>query len=705
LVPVGTPKKRFKDLPDRATAEGLLATSEKTVAMEDSPRKLVEGRGQYVNDLHLPNMLHLAIVRSPHARAKLLKVNGGINHSELKATLASVGEGASEGSGAVLPALATGYVNYVGQPVAAVLGEDLYKAVDALDEVEVDYEPLVPVIDPEQAVASPPIHPGTDSNILSETQFGKNFDLPDAPLIVEDTLLNRRITPNPLEPRGIVADYDGSKLTVWASTQSVHAWKEGLCESLGLDVRSVRVIQTDTGGAFGSKGGIYPEYIIACYASMKTGRPVKWIETRIEHLTATNQGRGARSKMTVYANRNGKVLGLKADLLIDAGAYGHGMGAMAPWWIGYQMTGPYSIQKVFVDARSVYTNKVPLGPYRGAGRPEAAMFIERMMDLLADELKMDPVEVRLANASEAPFVSPLGLKLDPFRPFLESAIKELGYHDRKQGESVGFSSFVLIPAAQPGESARIAVKQGRVKVWMGGSTHGQRHDVFARILVSEELEVPQSIIEIEKSDTDELDEGVGSWGSRTTVAGGAAVVEASRKVKAQATAKLGEYSPEGLLKHEFDVTVFVSQKDQVNAFGANLVTAYLDTYGIARLKECRAYYDVGRALNPAMIESQVIGGSAQGIGQVLTEEAKYDEDGQLLTATIADAGILGALTMPNVIVKLAHVPSRLPHGAKGVGESPTMGVPPAAMRAIEKLVGKRLRETPIPLESLTVKNQ
>lgn len=326
------------------------------------------------------------------------------------------------------------------------------------------------------------------------------------------------------------------------------------------------------------------------------------------------------------------------------------------------------------------------------------MFIERMMDLLADELKIDPVEVRLRNASPEPFTSPLGVKLDPFKPFLESAITQLGYHDKRAGESVGFSCFVLIPAAQPGESARIAVKGGRVKVWLGTSTHGQAHDVWARMLVSEELNIPQSVIDFEKSDTAELDEGVGSWGSRSTVVAGAALIEVARKIKADATSRLGKYSPTEMLNQDLDATVFRSQKEQVNAFGANLVTAQLDESGNIRLKKCVAYYDVGRQLNPGMIESQIIGGTAQGLGQVLTEEIKYNDEGQLLTATITDAGILSASIMPPVEVKLATNPSPLPHGAKGVGESPTMGVPPAAVRAIEKLVGRRLRETPIPIE-------
>ncbi len=213
-------------------------------------------------------------------------------------------------------------MNYVGEPIAAVLGDDPYLAEDKMDEVEVEYEPLKAVVDPEQALVSPPIHVGTGSNVFSSFQLGKQFHLDSAPVVSEDTLLNRRISPNPLEPRGLVADYDGSLLTVWASTQSVHAWKEGLCESLGLDPKSVRIIQMDTGGAFGSKGGIYPEYVIACYAAMKMKRPVKWIETRMEHEMATNQGRGARAKMRLHADRTGRVQGLVAELLIDGGAYG-----------------------------------------------------------------------------------------------------------------------------------------------------------------------------------------------------------------------------------------------------------------------------------------------------------------------------------------------------------------------------------------------
>lgn len=670
------------------------------MSSENTSRRLIEGHGKFINDLQLPDMLHMAIVRSPHARAKVLKVSGGINASELQANLASVGEGATTSPGIAEPIFASDYVNYVGQPVAAVLGKDVYAAEDLLDDVAVDYEPLSPVIDPEQALSADPIHLGSKSNIAATFQQGIQFDI-DAQVTLEDTLMNRRICPNPLEPRGLVAKYDGTRLTIWASTQSVHAWKSGLCASLKLDPAIVRVVQMDTGGAFGCKGGIYPEYIIASYAAMKTKKPVKWIETRMEHLMATHHGRGARAKMKIYAKKTGEVLGLKTELLIDAGSYAPGMGLSAPKWIGFQISGPYTIPNVFVDATAVFTNKVPLGPYRGAGRPEAAMFIERMMDLLADELKIDPVEVRMRNVSDDMFTSPLGLKINPFKPFLKSAIQELDY-ERRKSDQTGFSCFVLITSVEPGESAKIAVRKGRVKIWMGGSSHGQRHDIWAQALLSEQLDVSPTLFDIEHSDTDELNEGVGSWGSRTAVAGGAALMEASRKIKELVAEKVGEYSSQKLLEHDFEVTVFQPQEGQFTSFGANLVTAKIDELGRVGVKECIAYYDVGRPLNLALTESQVIGGTAQGIGQVFTEEIIYDQEGQPLIATIGDAGLPNALMIPKIIVKLAKVPSHLPHGAKGVGESPTMGIPPATLRAVERVIGTRLRETPIPIEKVTL---
>lgn len=669
--------------------------------MTDDVDRFLTGKATYVADLALPGMLHLKIVRSIYGRARLLRVEGGITGSELKATLTSVGEGATEGKGVVAyPVLALDRVNYVGQPIAGVLGRSAVEAEDLAESVEVDAEPLKAIVDPEEALHAEPIHPGTSSNAFGMAHVGRKFPDPNAPVVLEETLRNERIVPNPLETRGVVTEWDGRRLTVHASTQSVTSFQEGFCQSLHLPKAAVRVVQMDTGGAFGSKGGIYPEYIVAAYASMREKRPVRWIETRYEHLQATEQGRGCRARMKVFAARSGRVEAVRGDLLVDGGAYSAGMGEFSPKWIGYQLTGPYAIPKAHIEGRAVYTNKVPLGPYRGAGRPEAAFFIERMMDFLADELRMDPVDVRLRNAQDTEWKSPTGLEVPPFRPFLEDAIRELGYRGRAVNRNVGFSSFILVPAANSGEGGRIAVRDGRIKVWLGGNPHGQGHEVFVRKLVSEELGIPEDRIDLEKSDTDALDRGVGTWGSRSAMVGGGAALEVAQKLKEAVRRKHGTYSAETLLAGDYDAKVFFRPKGNYNSFGANLVTADLDETGSVRVRECAAFYDVGQVLNPAMVESQVAGGSAQGIGQVLSEAAVYDEDGQVLTPTLADAGVLSATEMPRFVVKTAETRSDLPHGAKGVGESPTIGVPPALMRAIERQAGKRLTRTPLRPEEL-----
>lgn len=670
---------------------------------KDSAPSFVAGRGRYVGDIHLEGMLHLKLVRTPFARALIAKVKGGINGSELTAVVPAAGEGAFGGvpPTAPYPVLAHNYVSYVGQPVAAVLDADPYRAEDLAEEVEVDYESLKPLVDPEEALRFEPIHPTTDSNMVSRFQMGQDF-ADDAPVILEDTLVNERISPNPMEPRGLVARYDGSRLTVWASTQSVHTWKGGICAALHLPPEAVRVLEMDTGGAFGSKSALYPEYVVACYAAIKTRRPVKWIEGRVEHLQSTNQGRGARGRVKVYADRNGRVLGMKADVLTDAGAFAVGLGSITPRFIGMQVLGPYAIGKAFVTATAVYTNKVPQGPYRGAGRPEAAFLHERMMDMLADELKLDPVEVRLRNASAEPLVSPLGMKIEAFEPFLRSAVAELGYARRTVESPVGFSTFVLMSAAQPGESARVAIREGRVLVWLGGSDSGQDFGEIAKTVLSEELGLPKEVIELESGDTDQLDQGIGSWGSRSAIVATAALTEAAAKLKGQAREKLGAgIAAEEMLKHEFDVTVFHRITEQANSFGANLVRMSLDgETGQARAIECFAYYDAGRVLNRTMAEGQVIGGTGQGIGQVLYEMVPYNQDGQPLAATLVDSGPILAPLMPEVTVTFAREPASGPRRVNGLGEAPTTGVPPAAVRSLERTLGRRLRKTPLSPEDL-----
>ena len=666
---------------------------------EGQERRFVLGKGRYVDDIKMDGMLHMHFVRSPYAHARVLSVSGGINGNELKADMAAVGEDAG-GRGTIrFPALAAEYVNYVGQPVAAVLGEDRYQAEDRADEVDVRYEPLTPVMDPEKSIESEPIHPNAKSNLAAEGTVGKDFK-PNAPVEVEGTFRMARVTPNPLETRGVVAVYDGSVLTIYGSTQSVFSWKEGFVESMHLKEDMVRVVQMDTGGAFGSKGGIFPEYVAAAYAAMKLRRPVKWVESRYEHLMATDQGRGVRAKMKVYADRRGRIMGLKGDILVDTGAYPT-EGDWSTGWIGFQLTGPYSIPQAYITSRIVMTNRVTRGPYRGAGRPEAAFFMERIVDRLADELGIDQAEIRLRNATSKQWTSPTGLSIGPSRPFLREALRAFNYSTRRKKETVGLSWFVLVPAAYGGESGKVAVAGGRVKVWLGGSSHGQGHDVFVRHLVGKELGIMEDLVDFELADTKSLHGGVGSWGSRTAMLGGAAAVEASRKVKAMAKKKLGRsYTPSRMLEGDYEAEVFFKPEGGLNSFGANLVTAKVNSDGLGAIGEIVSYYDVGRALNPVMIESQVTGGSAQALGEVLYERALYSEDGQLLTATLADSGVPHSTEMPRFVVKTASHPSSLPHGAKGVGESPTIGVPPAATRALELVLGRKFASLPIESEQL-----
>ena len=669
-------------------------------ANEDEVR-FVLGKGRFVDDIKMDGMLHLHFVRSPYARARVLSVGGGINGNELKADMAAVGEDAGDSSTVSFPVLATESVNYVGQPVAAVLGGDEYEAEDKSEEVDVQYEPLKPVMDMEKSLDSEPIHPSTKNNLVAESSLGKDFDL-RAPVEVEDTFRMSRVTPNPLETRAVLATYDGSMLTIYGSTQSAFSWREGLATSLRMKEANVRVVQVDTGGAFGSKGGIYPEYVVAAYAAMKLKRPVKWVESRYEHLMATDQGRGARARMRLFADRNGRIKGLKADLLVDAGAYPVGGGAWTPRWIGFQLTGPYSIPRAYVAARAVLTNKVIMGPYRGAGRPEAAYFMERIMDRLADEVGIDQAELRLRNGSSRSWRSPTGLRIGPSKPFMKEAFRAFRYSSRTKRETLGLSCFVLIPASLDGESAKVAVKGGRVKVWLGGTSHGQGHGVFVRKLVAKELGIREDLVDFLPGDTAALSTGVGSWGSRTAIVGGGAVIEASRKLRALAKKKLGRaYSVPRLLEGDYEAEAFFKPKENMNSFGANLVSSKTNS-GRATIGEVSSYYDVGTVLNPVMLESQITGGFAQAIGEVLYERALYSDDGQLLTATIADSGVPHSTEMPKFTVMTASHPSSLPHGVKGVGESPTIGVPPAATRALELALGKKLSTLPIESEQLWI---
>ncbi len=660
---------------------------------------IVNGKGRFVDDISFPGMVHIAFARSNYSRAKLLYVKGGYTARDFPYFMASAGEGATEEDLSLrAPVLASKFAAYLGEPIAAVTGKNRYEAEDNLDSVEIDYDPLKPILDPVEALNSEPVIPGVKTNIISDRYVGKEFSAGEAEIVLEDRLENRRVATNPLETRGIVAAYDGTKLTVWTPTQSAHSVRDGICESMNLGKESVRVIQTDTGGAFGLKGGVYPEYIVAASLAMKLKVPVKWIETRREHLMASRPGRGVVGNMRIHAMKSGVIKGISGDVIVDAGAYGG-----ASWssgWIAFQITGPYAIPNAYFHARSVMTNKVEQGPYRGAGRPEASFMMERMIDLLADEIGADPLDIRLLNAAKDKFRSPTGMEIEASAGFMARAFEKMEYRRLARESKPGISCFALIPAVSDGESCRIKVERGRINVWLGGNAHGQRHDLWVAKLLSGKFGVDPSIIELQLGDTDMLKEGVGSWGSRSAIVGANALLKVADKVIAHVKKDKGAYTARALLSGDYDEYEYANEKGMLISFCANLAVADADAAGNVRVSKLKAYYDVGKALVPDVVVSQIKGGAVQGVGQVLSENIEFDQDGQLMAASLSDSGVLNSVQSPDIDVYLEEVPSRFPHGAKGVGESPTIGVPTALVRAIERSAGIRIRKTPVSPEEI-----
>ncbi|MGE9810243.1 xanthine dehydrogenase family protein molybdopterin-binding subunit [Ferroplasma acidiphilum] len=670
--------------------------------------RYVDGKGKYIDDMTFNNMLYMNVFRSPYGKAKIKNVKGGLNASELKLFYkSSMGEMASLGgksnSAYLEPVFAIDNVNYEGQAIAAVFGKTRYESEDLLNTVSVDYEPMQAVSGIDEALKAPPMHEGTENNILAEAELGEDFDENDIDfdLTIEDTFFNERIIANSMETRGCIADYKDSKLTFYVSTQSVQSVKAGLVQALGLKPEDVRVIQADTGGAFGSKGSFYPEYVMAAYASKKYGKPVKWIETRKEHLEAAYPGRGAKARIKIYARNDGRITGIKGDVYVDAGAYDAGTGGFASRFIAYQITGPYHIEKAYMRAYSMLTNKAPMGPYRGAGRPEAAFFMERMMDLLADRLQMDISEVRLVNASTEPFTSPTGLTVkEATRPFLEKALEEVNYRKISREEKTGIAFFVLIPASRPGESARIDVSNGKITAQLGGNVHGQGHELFVKSILENELQVEQNLISLENGDTAEMEGGVGSWGSRTAIAGASALMKVAGQIKEQVIKKYGKYSPEKLLSGNYSAYDFLKIDYDVNSVNFNMITAERSRGGLVTMKDWYSYYDLGHVLSPVNVIAQITGGVLEGVGQMLSESLRYSPEGQLMTTSISDAGLLTADYAPNCHIKWVENGSPSPSQAKGLGEAPTIGTPAALARAVELVTRNRVVNTPIKLEDI-----
>ncbi len=711
---------------------------------------LLRGEGTYIDNLVIDGALHLAFVRSPIAHAAIRSIDladaramPGVvavysaddldfpNHSGMMQLHPA----------AIRPALARDKVRYVGDAVVAVVAETKTQAVDAAEAVVVDYDALPAVADMESAMDadSPRQFDAMDSNVLMAAREPDGYDpLAGADVIVRGRFENQRLAVVPMEGAAVAVipgdDGDGHQLTVYLGCQMPHMNRGGLAAGFGIEPDSVRLIAPNVGGSFGAKHWA-PEDIVAVKVAMELGRPVKWVETRSENMISMPHGRGQVQYVEMGLRNDGTIVGLRCRVVGDAGAYG-GFGGMLSFGPTRMMSqGVYRIPEIGYDVAVVLSNLAPMGAYRGAGRPEAAAMLERIIDMAAVELGMDPVAIRRRNflqPDEFPYTTVTGVTYDigDYDAALTEALRIADYDAlraeqaarRERGDTrqlgIGICAYVEITAGGSGsEYSEVEVHaDGTATVKAGTSAHGQGHATAYSQLVSGELGIPIESIEFIQSDTALVPRGGGTGGSRSLQLGGSAALEASRAVLEHArslAAELLEAAPEDIVvsaegtlgvagvpsksvtwaevatASEAKGAPLAAEHDFVQSgasfpFGAHVSVVEVDTE-TGRVVPVRhvAVDDCGRILNPMLVDGQVHGGLASGIAQALWEQMVYDDDGNPLTSTLAEYGIPSAAEFPRFEVAHTETPSPLnPLGAKGIGESATVGSTPAVQNAV-----------------------
>ncbi|HEY4410012.1 MAG TPA: xanthine dehydrogenase family protein molybdopterin-binding subunit [Acidimicrobiia bacterium] len=710
--------------------------------LEDGP--ILAGAARYVADLDLPGVLAAVFVRSTmaHARigsvetgeaAKMPGVVGVYTADDLD--LPDIAPFAMAPPAMGRPPLARDTVRHVGEPIVLVVAETPEQAADAAGEVVVDYDPLPAVADAEAALAdgAPVLFPDHGSNLVVEFDFGRTPDVFEgAERIVTARIRNQRLAPVPLEVNGAAAVPDGDgRLTLWVSNQHPFGVRDPLAGTLGLPAENIRVVCPMVGGGFGAKIGLYPEYAVLAAAALRLGRPARWVETRSESMTALVHGRAQIQDIEIGARADGTIVGLRGHLIADVGAY-PGIGAFLPSLTRMMAAGVYAIPKIDVRASVAVTNTTAVGAYRGAGRPEAAALVERAVDMVAAELGLDPVEVRRKNLIprfEEPHTTVVGATYDvgDYTAALDEVLRRAGYDDlraeqrrrREAGDrlalGIGVSVYVEVTGAGPvPEFGSVEVHDdGTVTAQTGTSPHGQGHETAFAQIISATIGVPMEKVKLLHSDTAAVPEGQGTYGSRSLQLGGSSILLAAETVLTMArerAATLLEASPDDVVLFDdgrFGVAGTPArslgweelaaggdgplraeakhpQAGQTYPFGAHVVVVEVDTEtGGVKLQRVVAVDDCGRVLNPLLAEGQVHGGLAQGIAQALFEEMAYDADGTPLTATLADYLVPSAAELPSYETAHTETPTPLnPLGAKGIGESGTIGSTPAVQNAI-----------------------
>jgi carbon-monoxide dehydrogenase large subunit len=736
--------------------------------------KLVTGRGQYVDDLKLPGLAALAFVRSPHAHARVTAVRTDAARAlpgVLRVvTAADLPPLRPTPFMAVVPGLkaspyrclAGDVVDATGVPVAAVVAESAALAREAVELIEVDYDPLPAVADPERALEAdaPLIHPELGTNqAFSVPMKGGDVAVAFARAahVVRLRVEHNRIAGAPMEPRGVLAQFDPGTgdLTLWSTTQNPFLTRADLATMLDFPEQKLRVIAPDVGGGFGVKGPVYREEVIAAALSRELCRPIRWMSTRTEDLLTTLQARAAVSDAEAAFAADGELLGIRVKTIFDLGAHLISLSIVPPLSYSIHVLGPYRLANAELLNVGVYTNTAPTGPYRGSGRPVGVYVIERLLDEGARVIGLDPVEIRRRNfipPDAFPYRTVFGVAYDSghYAQALDRAVELAGYEKlrraqveaRTRGElmGIGVSAYVESTNVLGWESGVVRVERsGKVTAITGSSPHGQGHVTTFAQIVADRLGVAYEDVIVRHGDTLGAPQAIGTFGSRSAGLGGSALARAALDVSAKGrrlAARLLEASPDdveqvpggfrvrgvperiigwdriaefahrpmGLPAEEtpgLEATVFFRQDHPAFSFGAGIavVTVDRDT-GQVRLEKIVAVDDCGNAINPMLVEGQVVGGLAQGIGQALLEHVRYGEDGQLVTGTFMDYAIPRADDMPaDLVLARTVTPSPLnPLGAKGIGEGGACMAPPAIVAAlVDALAPLGVRHADMPL--------
>ncbi|MBI2764722.1 MAG: molybdopterin-dependent oxidoreductase [Chloroflexi bacterium] len=742
------------------------------VKRKEDPR-LIQGRGTYVDDVKLPGMLHAAFKRSDIAHGRIVSIDTSAAEAmpgvELVLTGAQLAQHLPP-QPVMTPfpapphhAITPDVVRFQGEPYAVVIATDRYIARDAADAIVAEIEPLPVLVDPEAAMqpGAPQIHEGFANNVAIFIPAGTGVDqaagtvnnaaieaaFAQADVVISQRMINHRLAPTPIEPRGIVAHWEPGKeaLTIWASTQSAHLFKGFIAGLLGLGEDQVRVIAPEVGGGFGAKLIYGEDYAISAISRM-LGQPVKWIEDRSEAFMTTSHGRGILGYIDIAARRDGKVLGVKARLIADIGAYETLFTAAIPTLTNGMLSGVYDIPAIRAELTEVFTNKTPTDAYRGAGRPEGIYFIERAMDMLARELQMDPAELRRRNfiqPHQFPFATQAGNLYDSgdYEKALDKALEISGWESlkaerdaaRAEGRVVGLgmSFYVEICGVGGWEHASVTVqKDGRVVATTGTSPHGQGHETTFAQMLGDQLGVPIEHITVLHGDTAIVRQGTGTFGSRSQVAGGTVLMMAGEKVRdrmasfashmmdanpadlafengrifvkgspgsGKTFAEVAGYAYMGAgtaamsgMAYPPDAQPGLSEEAfwepggaGTFPFGCHIALVEIDRdTGELELRRMIAVDDCGTIINPLIVEGQVHGGLAQGIGQAMVEEVVYDEDGQLITGSFMDYAMPRASDFPMFEMdKTVTLSPHTPLGTKGVGEAGTIGSTPCIVNA------------------------